>query len=78
MPFRNRPRSISPRDRDVLIGLMTSRQAACEHELQRLDERASVLRARLRAIDDAKLAEELACFREVLALHRRWRQERVR
>jgi hypothetical protein len=54
---------------DELRGLLSARESACTKELDRLEDKQTFLRQQLQALEDAKLAEELACFRDVQAIY---------
>ncbi len=59
--------------RDVIAGLMERREEERDTELERLDQHATRLLRDLHDLDRQRLVEELKCFKDVLALHRRLR-----
>ena len=59
--------------RDVIAGLMERREQERDTELEQLDQHATGLLRDLHDLDRQRLVEELKCFKDVLALHRRLR-----
>ena len=51
--------------------LIEHRELLRDEELDRLKRESSELAKRIRDLDQRKLKEELECFRDVLALHKR-------
>ena len=62
---------LRPEDvRGAIDALIQERVKFRDAELRRLDRSAARILANLDQIETQKLAEELDCFREILALHR--------
>ena len=66
--FIKRHRRTKVELRETIDFLIRHRELVRDIELQKLESRSQKLLRRLREIDDRKLAAELQCFKDVLAL----------